>query len=53
MDGGIPRQKREILTWPRRVGSPRELYETKGQFYEMMRHSGEFEDLEELLGKTD
>ncbi|KAI1491460.1 P-loop containing nucleoside triphosphate hydrolase protein [Biscogniauxia mediterranea] len=31
------------------VGSPRELYEAKGQFYDMLRHSGEFEDLEKFL----
>ncbi|KAI8633413.1 ABC transporter [Xylariaceae sp. FL1651] len=31
------------------VGSPKELYEAKGQFYDMMRHSGEFEHLEEFL----
>ncbi|OTB08206.1 hypothetical protein M426DRAFT_317317 [Hypoxylon sp. CI-4A] len=31
------------------VGSPRELYETQGQFYDMMKHSGEFEDLEKFL----
>ncbi|KAI1347540.1 ABC transporter [Xylaria sp. FL0043] len=31
------------------VGSPKELYEAKGQFYDMMRHSGEFEDLEKFL----
>ncbi|KAI1505389.1 P-loop containing nucleoside triphosphate hydrolase protein [Biscogniauxia marginata] len=31
------------------VGSPKELYEAKGQFYDMMRHSGEFEDLENLI----
>ncbi|KAI3332121.1 ABC transporter [Xylariaceae sp. AK1471] len=31
------------------VGSPRELYEAKGQFYDMMRHSGEFEDLEKFV----
>ncbi|KAI1142406.1 ABC transporter [Hypoxylon sp. FL0543] len=31
------------------VGSPKELYEAKGQFYDMMKHSGEFEDLEEFL----
>ncbi|KAI0421048.1 ABC transporter [Xylaria grammica] len=31
------------------VGSPNELYEAKGQFYDMMRHSGEFEDLEKFL----
>ncbi|KAI0541231.1 ABC transporter [Xylaria digitata] len=31
------------------IGSPKELYEAKGQFYDMMRHSGEFEDLERLL----
>lgn len=35
-----------------RVGSPRELYEAKGQFYDMMRHSGEFEDLEKLITGT-
>ncbi|CAJ2513544.1 Uu.00g016630.m01.CDS01 [Anthostomella pinea] len=32
------------------VGSPKELYDAKGQFYDMMRHSGEFEDLEKILG---
>lgn len=32
-----------------RVGSPKELCEAKGQFYDMMKHSGEFEDLEKLL----
>ncbi|TGJ82318.1 hypothetical protein E0Z10_g6434 [Xylaria hypoxylon] len=31
------------------VGTPKELYEAKGQFHDMMRHSGEFEDLEKLL----
>ncbi|KAI0106279.1 ABC transporter [Nemania sp. FL0031] len=31
------------------VGTPKELYEAKGQFYDMMRHSGEFEDLEKFL----
>ncbi|KAI1342399.1 ABC transporter [Xylariaceae sp. FL0016] len=31
------------------VGSPKELYEAKGQFYDMMKHSGEFEDLERIL----
>ncbi|KAI0132243.1 ABC transporter [Xylariales sp. AK1849] len=31
------------------VGTPRELYDAKGQFYDMMRHSGEFEDLEKFL----
>ncbi|KAI1470644.1 P-loop containing nucleoside triphosphate hydrolase protein [Daldinia caldariorum] len=31
------------------VGSPKELYEAKGQFYDMMRHSGEYEDLERFL----
>ncbi|EMR69939.1 putative abc transporter protein [Eutypa lata UCREL1] len=31
------------------VGSPKELCEAKGQFYDMMKHSGEFEDLEKLL----
>ncbi|KAK6957691.1 hypothetical protein Daesc_000478 [Daldinia eschscholtzii] len=31
------------------VGSPKELYEAKGQFYDMMKHSGEFEDLERFL----
>lgn len=32
-----------------RVGSPKELYEAKGQFYDMMKHSGEIDDLESLL----
>ncbi|KAI1776970.1 ABC transporter [Hypoxylon cercidicola] len=31
------------------VGSPKELYDSKGQFYDMMKHSGEFEDLVEIL----
>ncbi|KAH9904109.1 P-loop containing nucleoside triphosphate hydrolase protein [Xylariomycetidae sp. FL2044] len=31
------------------VGSPKELYDAKGQFYDMMKHSGEFEDLERFL----
>ncbi|KAI0387803.1 ABC transporter [Hypomontagnella monticulosa] len=31
------------------VGSPKELYEAKGQFYDMMKHSGEFDDLEQFL----
>ncbi|KAI2624137.1 ABC transporter [Hypoxylon sp. NC1633] len=31
------------------VGSPKELYEARGQFYDMMKHSGEFEDLENFL----
>ncbi|KAH6659572.1 ATP-binding cassette transporter abc1 [Truncatella angustata] len=31
------------------TGSPKELYEAKGQFYDMMKHSGEFEDLEKSL----
>ncbi|ORY65077.1 P-loop containing nucleoside triphosphate hydrolase protein [Pseudomassariella vexata] len=35
------------------VGTPKELYDTKGQFYDMMRHSGEFEDLEKILSKED
>ncbi|KAI1377673.1 ABC transporter [Hypoxylon crocopeplum] len=34
------------------VGSPKELYEAKGQFYDMMKHSGEFEDLEKFLLDT-
>lgn len=36
-----------------RVGSPKELYEGKGQFYDMMKHSGEFEDLEKFLAAKD
>ncbi|KAI1763655.1 ABC transporter [Hypoxylon sp. FL1150] len=31
------------------VGSPKELYDAKGQFYDMMKHSGEFDDLVEVL----
>ena len=30
-------------------GSPKELYEAKGQFYDMIYHSGEMEDLQQLL----
>lgn len=33
------------------VGSPKELYEAKGQFYDMMKHSGEFDDLEKFLNE--
>jgi hypothetical protein len=32
-----------------RLGTPKELYEARGQFYDMMRHSGEFEDLEKMI----
>ena len=31
------------------VGSPAELYRAKGQFYDMVQHSGEAEDLEQML----
>ncbi|KAI1813701.1 ABC transporter [Poronia punctata] len=31
------------------TGSPRELYEAKGYFYDLMRHSGEFDDLEAIV----
>jgi ABC-type multidrug transport system fused ATPase/permease subunit len=31
------------------VGSPRELCEARGQFWEMVRHSGEGDDLENLM----
>ncbi|KAL5594701.1 hypothetical protein BROUX41_001617 [Berkeleyomyces rouxiae] len=31
-------------------GAPKELYQAKGQFYEMVQHSGEKEDLEGILG---
>ncbi|KAK2592431.1 hypothetical protein QQS21_009883 [Conoideocrella luteorostrata] len=30
-------------------GSPKELYDAKGQFYDMVYHSGEMEELQELL----
>ncbi|KAK5998321.1 ABC transporter ATP-binding protein/permease VMR1 [Cladobotryum mycophilum] len=30
-------------------GSPRSLYEAKGQFYDMVYHSGELEELQDLL----
>ncbi|KAK8042751.1 hypothetical protein PG994_013234 [Apiospora phragmitis] len=30
-------------------GSPKELYEAKGPFYDMMKHSGEFDDLVKVL----
>lgn len=32
------------------VGSPRELYAQEGQFYDMVKHSGEEEELTKLLG---
>lgn len=32
-----------------RHGSPRDLYNAKGQFYDMVCHSGELDELEELL----
>ena len=31
------------------VGSPRDLYNQKGQFYEMVKHSGEEEDLAKIV----
>ncbi|KAI1083391.1 ABC transporter [Whalleya microplaca] len=31
------------------MGSPKELYDAKGHFYDMMKHSGELEDLERFL----
>ncbi|KKF92684.1 ATP-binding cassette transporter abc4 [Ceratocystis platani] len=31
-------------------GSPKELYQAEGQFYDMVQHSGEKEDLEAILG---
>ena len=33
------------------VGSPAELYRAKGQFYDMVRHSGEGEDLQSFLAE--
>ncbi len=33
------------------VGSPAELYRAKGQFHDMVRHSGEGEDLESLFAE--
>ncbi|KAH8649101.1 P-loop containing nucleoside triphosphate hydrolase protein [Xylariales sp. PMI_506] len=33
------------------VGSPLELYRSQGIFYEMVRHSGEGDELEQLLGE--
>ncbi|OAA47837.1 ABC transporter, transmembrane domain, type 1 [Metarhizium rileyi] len=33
-------------------GSPKQLYDAKGQFYDMVCHSGEVEDLEALLEKA-
>lgn len=32
-----------------RYGSPRELYHSKGLFYDMIYHSGEMEELQEML----
>lgn len=34
-----------------RTGSPRDLYSQKGQFYDMVCHSGESDDLQGLLDK--
>ncbi|KAK8059557.1 hypothetical protein PG996_009487 [Apiospora saccharicola] len=34
-------------------GSPKELYEAQGPFYDMMKHSGEFDDLVRVLGSKD
>lgn len=39
-----------ILTFTR-CGSPKELYNARGQFYDMVYHSGEMEDLQSLLEK--
>ena len=35
----------DVLTGVYRIGSPRELYRTKGDFYSMVKHSGEDEEL--------
>lgn len=32
-----------------RYGAPRDLYNAKGLFYDMVYHSGEMEELQELL----
>lgn len=32
-----------------RYGSPKELYDAKGQFYDMIYHSGELEELKAIL----
>lgn len=40
---------RDVLTdvWCR-IGSPRELYRAKGDFYSMVKHSGEDEELQDM-----
>ena len=34
-----------MLTIERRIGSPQELYRAQGDFYSMVKHSGEDEEL--------
>lgn len=36
-----------------RVGSPKELFNAKGTFYDMVQHSGEVEDLEAIFAATE
>lgn len=38
-----------LTTVKRRVGSPHELYQARGGFYSMMKHSGEDEELIQVL----
>lgn len=38
-----------MLTWTFRFGSPKDLFESKGLFYDMIYHSGEMEELKTIL----
>lgn len=36
-----------------RMGSPKELFEAKGTFYDMVQHSGEVQELQHVFGDSE
>jgi ABC-type multidrug transport system fused ATPase/permease subunit len=42
-------RKAKLLIGSSRIGPPHELYRQKGEFYDMVYHSGELEELQKLL----
>lgn len=38
-----------MLTRPCRMGAPKELFEAKRTFYEMVQHSGEVQELQSIF----
>lgn len=42
-----------LLTSVDRMGSPKELFGTKGIFYDMVQHSGEVKELQGVFGDSD